>query len=185
MDYSLLHLINQMAGHVSAVDSFFSLVAKYGPALYAVPLLFMWFRGGDSAKKAALLSLATMAIALLISQVIGHIYFRPRPYVAHPGGVNLIIPRSSDASFPSDHATFSFAIAGVILLENRRLGIASVAFGALVAFARVFVGIHYPLDVAGGAALGLATGVLMWQLRRVFDPLLNFLIGIARRLRLA
>ncbi len=185
MDYTLLHLINQMAGHVSAVDSFFKLVAKYGPALYAVPLLFMWFRGGDSAKKAALLSLATMAIALLVSQLIGHVYFRPRPYDAHPGGVNLLISKSSDPSFPSDHATFSFAIAGVILLEDRRWGIASIAFGALVAFSRVFVGIHYPLDVAGGAVLGMAAAVVMWQLRKFFDPLLNLLIGIARRLKLA
>ena len=183
MDYSAFHLINQLAGHFSPADDFMKVMAQYGVLLFMVPLLFMWFRGSVSDKKAALLALLAMAIALLIGQVITHIYMRPRPFVYHH--VNQLISHSKDPSFPSDHTLFSFGLAGVILLANRRWGIVSIILGCVIAFSRVFVGVHYPGDVIGAAVIGLISAVAVWQARSVLDPVLDFLIGIARRLKLA
>ena len=182
MDYQLFHLINQLAGHSALLDSIMRTIANYGPVVFILPLLYVWFRNGVEGKKAALLALASMGIALLIGQVIGHIYFRPRPFASHE--VNLLVGRSADASFPSDHATFSFAIAWVLWFQDRRVGWVSLALGTIIAFSRVFVGTHYPLDVFGGAMLGLGTGLLMWKSRRLLDPVTSLLVAIAARLHL-
>ena len=183
MDYYLFNLVNQFAGRSGILDALMTGLAKYGVVMLALPLLYMWFRGGPAAKKAALLSLLSMALALVINQVIGHIYFRPRPFAAH--GVNLLVEKSADPSFPSDHTAFVFGIAWLLWLQNRRVGYVALAMGVVVALSRVFIGTHYPGDVLGGALIGLGTSLLVWNLRTVLDPVTSFLISIARKLRLA
>ena len=183
MDYYLFNLVNQFAGRSGVLDALMTGLAKYGVVLLALPLLYMWFRGGPEAKKAALLSLLSMALALIVNQIIGHLYFRPRPFTGHD--VNLLVESSTDPSFPSDHAAFVFSIAWLIWLQNRRIGYVALALGAAVAISRVFIGTHYPGDVIGGAIVGLGTSLLVWKLRNVLDPITSFLVSIARKLRLA
>ena len=183
MDHGLFELINQLAGKSDILDNLMIGLAKYGVVLMALPLLYMWFKGDGDKKKVVLLSLLSMAIALLINQIIGHIYFRQRPFAFHE--VNLLLAKSADPSFPSDHSAFVFAIAWLIMLKDRRIGAFALAIGVLVGISRIFVGTHYPGDVLGGAAVGLAAAVFVWKLRAVFDPITSFLIGVARRLKLA
>jgi undecaprenyl-diphosphatase len=77
-----------------------------------------------------------------------------RPYDS--GITHLLIGPSSDYSFPSDHATATFAIAGAFLLHGKRgCGIAFLIAALLVAFSRVYVGTHYASDVFGGAVTGI------------------------------
>src|SRR5262249_52050429 len=61
------------------------------------------------------------------------------------------------SSFPSDNATYLFAIAAGFWLVSWRVGLLFAAFAAFVATARVFLGIHYPSDVLVGAVIGIAT----------------------------
>jgi undecaprenyl-diphosphatase len=75
--------------------------------------------------------------------------------------VTLLITRSPDTSFPSDHATLAFAVGVMVWRFNRRLGLVLLLFGVLTAFARVFVGVHYPSDVLGGAVLGSVVSLLI------------------------
>jgi undecaprenyl-diphosphatase len=102
------------------------------------------------------------ALALGLAQVISHVWERPRPYMAHPDVAHLFIARSHDPSFPSDHATASFAIAVALFLRHRKVGVLALAMAAVVSVARVVVGTHYPSDVLGGAALGTACALLLW-----------------------
>lgn len=185
MDYQTFHFINQFAGQSGILDSLMIGLAKYGVILMALPLLSLWFRGkvADEAKKAALLSLLSMAIALLINQIIGHLYFRQRPFAFHE--VNLLLNKSSDPSFPSDHSAFVFAIATMIWLKDRRIGAFALGIAFLVGISRVFVGTHYPGDILGGALIGLGSSLIVWNLRNRLDPITSFLVGIARRLKLA
>jgi undecaprenyl-diphosphatase len=83
-----------------------------------------------------------------------------RPY---DGGItHLLIARSADPSFPSDHATATFAIAAVFLLHGmRRLGLGFLAAALLVTFSPVYVGTHYASDVLGGAQTGIATAAVV------------------------
>ncbi len=183
MDFRIFELINQFAGKSGILDILMIGLAKYGVLLMTIPLLLIWFRSDEEGKKAALLSLLSMAVALLINQVIGHLYFRDRPFVFHD--VNLLLDRSTDPSFPSDHTTFVFGIAWLLLFKNRRIGTLALGFATLVGISRILVGTHYPGDVLGGALVGLISAILVWKARNLLEPITTFLVGLAKRLRLA
>src|SRR5262249_53375005 len=100
------------------------------------------------------------------NQIVLLFVHRLRPYDA--GISHLIIGRSSDWSFPSDHATATFAIAVTFLLQGLRgRGLAFLAAALLVCLSRVYVGTHYAGDVLGGAATGIvaasAVRSLYWE----------------------
>jgi undecaprenyl-diphosphatase len=102
-------------------------------------------------------------LALAVAHLIGDLWARPRPYVTHPDVAHLFIPRSHDPSFPSDHATASFAIAVALLLRHRKAGVLALSMAAVVSVARVVVGTHYPSDVVAGAAIGGLAALAFWH----------------------
>ena len=69
-------------------------------------------------------------------------------------GVQLLVDKTTDFSFPSDHATAAGAVAVGLVLTNRRWGIFAGVLAVVMAFTRVYVGAHYPADVLAGLALG-------------------------------
>ncbi|PWR10878.1 hypothetical protein DKT68_07560, partial [Micromonospora acroterricola] len=73
-------------------------------------------------------------------------------------------PPPGDWSFPSNHATLAGALAVTTLLLSRRLGLVALPLAALAAFSRVFVGVHYPHDVAAGVLLGALVAALVTPL---------------------
>lgn len=94
---------------------------------------------------------------------------RDRPAVADPEPETLVaLPATY--SFPSGHATVSFACATVLALAVPRLAVPLFALATLISFSRVYVGVHYPLDVLAGAVLGLVVAkallTLLEALRR-------------------
>jgi undecaprenyl-diphosphatase len=138
-----------------------------------------WYRW----KVASLGGLTAAGLGLLVSQVITHFWQRPRPFVAHPHDTILLVTRSSEPSFPSDHAVAAFAIGFSVAFIGRRMGALFLAAATLIAIARVMAGLHYPGDVLGGAAIGLLSALVVMrlggdyltpvvrQLSRVSDPL--------------
>jgi undecaprenyl-diphosphatase len=101
-------------------------------------------------------------LALGVAQVIGHLWDRPRPFEAHPAHAHLMLPISTDPSFPSDHATAAFAIAVAILLRHRKAGVLALVLATIVSVSRVALGTHYPSDVIGGALLGASCALVLW-----------------------
>jgi undecaprenyl-diphosphatase len=79
------------------------------------------------------------------------------------GGPDSLVDLPATFSFPSGHATVSFACATVLAFAIPRLAVPLYALAALIAFSRVYVGVHYPIDVIAGAALGvlIATALRM------------------------
>ncbi len=103
----------------------------------------------------------TILFAESLSGLLKNEIGRPRPAVADPDPATLVgLPATS--SFPSGHATVAFACATVLALGRPRLALWLFALAALIAFSRVYVGVHYPFDVLAGAVLGVAVacGVL-------------------------
>lgn len=148
----------------------------------AVALLFLipWRSNLAGRRRAAVAATVSAVVALLIAQPIANAIDRARPFVDHPAKAHLLIPRSTDPSFPSDHATGAFAIAVAIWLYDRTAGAVFLALAVLVSFARVYVGIHYPGDVVGGAVLGTLVALLLhWgPLRRMLERLADFCAGL-------
>ncbi len=88
---------------------------------------------------------------------------RDRPPLANPDPGPLVdLPATY--SFPSGHATVSFACATVLALAVPRLGLPLYALAALIALSRVYVGVHYPFDVLAGAVLGVAIAIALRML---------------------
>lgn len=165
MDFDLYHAVNARGPHF--VDEMFRYLANDLTALIVVlvALLFLipWRHHRVLRRQGAVAATAAAALALLVNQPIAHAVDRARPYVDHPHSADLLIARSGDPSFPSDHATGAFAIAAAVYFYDRLAGGLFLALAVLLSFARVYVGTHYPSDVLGGAAIGVGVAVaLRW-----------------------
>lgn len=95
-----------------------------------------------------------------------NIVARPRPFTEIEGLIPLI-KKPTDFSFPSGHTTASFAVALVMLrMLPKKYGIPAVVLAALVAFSRLYLGVHYPTDVLAGFLVALAGSTLaVWIVR--------------------
>ena len=103
------------------------------------------------------LMLAIGLASLLANQVLKPLVSRERPFVSTPE-ILVIGSRPGDASFPSGHAANAFAGASVLARRLRTQRILWWALAVLIAYSRIYLGVHYPLDVLGGALLGWACG---------------------------
>lgn len=116
-------------------------LAGWGEAIFigVVALWFMlgWLRGYPSDRQGAITALLGAIVALLVNQIISHLWMRPRPFVAHPDTVQLLLRHSTDPSFPSDHASPAFAIAGALFVMHLRLGTVALLFAVGMSYARV------------------------------------------------
>src|SRR6202040_3095090 len=163
-DYGLFSSINGLAGRSVALDAVMVGSAKYLPIVFALALIALWMTWKPQNQRGAFLAGASGLIALGIGQLVGRALPRPRPYLVH--SVNLLISRSVDTSFPSDHATLGFAVAVMVWQYNRRVGACLLILAFVLAFSRVYVGAHYPSDVLGGAVLGTVTSLVIGALSR-------------------
>jgi len=172
LDYDLFRGINGWAGHSHAVDAIMVVCAKFLPVVFALVLLGLWLTWKPTNQRAAFMAGISALVALGVGQLIGIAFPRPRPYLTHQ--VKLLISPTADTSFPSDHATLGFAVAVFVWRYNRRAGTALLLLALVLAFARVFVGAHYPIDVLGGAVLGTLTSMAIAVLSES-SPLRNWL----------
>lgn len=132
------------------------------PALLAV----LWLAGGARRRSLALRAFAVAMLGVGINQAIGLVWQHPRPFMAGIG--HAWISHVPDSSFPSDHVTVLFAIAFASLFAGaRRLALAAPIGALAVAWARVFLGVHFPLDMAGAALVALVAWALVAPIWRV------------------
>ena len=180
MDYSLYRSINGLTGNAFA-DHVVRLLANDLPTvlvgLVALAFLVPWAARRGPRRSGAVLATAAAGLALLANQPIARAVARVRPYSAHPAHAHLLIARSHDPSFPSDHATGAFALAIGIWLYDRTFGTILLVLAAVLSFARVYVGTHYPGDVVAGALIGTAVAAALYLLA----PTRHLLEAIARR----
>ena len=136
--------------------------------LYCIILLFAWFwlRGNYDTKKQILKAFIFTSIAILISQCISHVYYHPRPFVMEIG--RTLIYHAPNGSFPSDHMLIFSSIAFSYLFSaQRKLGVFLLVMAWLVAWSRVYLGVHFPLDMLGAFLLAFALnffGLKLWNL---------------------
>jgi membrane-associated phospholipid phosphatase len=171
VDWRLEHGIYEVSLHHHWVGSLFHGIEQASIPVMVLITAALWFLarpGADRRWKLACASgYASAALAYVIAFVIHHLYDRPRPYEAHP---SLPHPWSSstDASFPSDHTTVSFAIAFAVLAFDTVAGAIFLVVAAIIGIGRLFIGAHYPGDVAAGVVVGLVAAVVVVKLLRPF-----------------
>ncbi|MEW2435701.1 phosphatase PAP2 family protein [Streptomyces caniferus] len=142
----------------------------YGLALFAVLMLLGWWRARHGASRTMALALAAPVVvvtAFLADDLVKTFFDEQRPCRTLHAVTLEACPGPGDWSFPSNHATIAAAAAVALLLCDRRLGRIAVPAALLMAASRVWVGAHYPHDVAAGLAAGsLVAGALTPLARR-------------------
>jgi undecaprenyl-diphosphatase len=164
MDASLFRWVNRLAARTGWAHPLFEAIAKYGIVVFAGLLVVGYLdgrrRGNRHAVAASVWAAIAALVALEVAQLIGRAVDRARPYDAM-SGVHVLIARSADFSFPSDHATTAGAVAvGLLFAGRRRWGVIAGCCAIAMAAARVYVGVHYPGDVLAGLALGAAVALV-------------------------
>lgn len=159
----LFELINAPVAISSAMLRVGTFFARDVVMLFPLVLLFNWCWRGEAQKKVVLYALLSMILALTINITIGMCWQHPRPFMI-PRGQNFLYHADSN-SFPSDHMSLVCAISFSLIASGplRRHGLALFAISVMIAWGRVYMGVHFPLDM--GAALGTALISVLLSLR--------------------
>lgn len=103
------------------------------------------------------------AISLIMTVIICNVILKPsimrcRPCWLEPD-VQMLVSIPKDYSFPSGHSNASFAVATAIFTRNKKLGIPALVLAALIAISRLYVFVHWPIDVLAGSLIGICGGI--------------------------
>jgi undecaprenyl-diphosphatase len=156
LDRAVTVFFNTPAGNFPVLDSIATFISAYAVPTIVVLVAVQWFLRDDKQRRRHALVATGLAflLGLGLNQVILLFVHRTRPYDA--GVTKLIIEKSADWSFPSDHATAVVAIAATFAMLGLRKHALWFGIGAvLVCWSRLYVGIHYAGDVLGGGLTGL------------------------------
>ena len=183
IDWSVFHSLNGLLrGDDSGQDAAVAFNASALFALVAVAAATWFFArpGGSLRSKLAAASAGISAVvALLVNAVLGHLWYHARPFADHPKQTVLLVHHGADNSFPSDHASVAFAVAFAVLVFHRRLGIVLLAVAVGVGLDRIFVGVHYPIDVLTSVLVGLGAALVVTIPGR---PYVEWLVRLVSRL---
>lgn len=127
-------------------------------------------------KRIAFLCLFSLLLADGIALILKHLILEPRPFVTL-SNVHLLISENDPASFPSGHTTSTFAVLCVLIFKFRHefWSVVLILFGIVIGFSRIYVGVHYPLDVLAGCILGVLSAYFTY---RYEDKICNFFNGV-------
>lgn len=191
MDWRVYHAIYSLSLDHHSLGDAFDAIEQASIPFMVVATGLLWFLarpGGNRKWKLACANgYAAAAVAFVVNLIIHTAWDRPRPYETH----SISHPWSSatDASFPSDHASVSLAIALAVLAVDAVAGSVLLVAAIVIAAGRLFIGAHYPADVGGSILVAVAAAVLVVRfarpvvlavvrvVERITDPLVRPLRG--------
>ncbi len=163
--------------HFEPLNQIMILFSQYGRGVaWTMTGILLFIFGGWTGRKTAIVMAITMLILIPIGTIAKEIVGRVRP--AMPEAELLMAP-DTGYSFPSGHAVIASSGAAVLLALFRgsykklAVSIGLAVEAALVCFSRVYVGDHYPLDIAGGILLGVGVAFIFISLTKRIDQLLQ------------
>ncbi|MET9414677.1 phosphatase PAP2 family protein [Streptomyces klenkii] len=154
--------------------------SAYGLALFAVLMLLCWWQARSRHPEQAAQALAVPVItvgAFAVSSLLKLVIREARPCQSLHVATLEACPAPGDWSFPSNHATLAAAAAIALWFVSTRLGLIATAFALAMAASRVWVGAHYPHDIAAGLALGALVAAALAALVRAYAPTLSRILG--------
>lgn len=186
MDLALFRGINGLAGFWPPLDLLMVGIADVLPWFYLGVLAWLWFgpagpRERQERRVTAVLALVAVLLALGLTQLPGFFYYRLRPYMALRN-VTVLVTEKPANSFPSVHLGAASGMAGALPYRSAWAGWGMWALTWAMAYARVFIGVHYPVDVLTGLVLGWLAGVTVRSNRDVLTAFAERIVGAIRDL---
>ena len=160
MNNHLFLLINAPSGASPAIVFVAELAASKLIDLVPLLLVALWVWGKPTRRTGLAASSIAAALALGANQIVGLFWFEPRPFMIGLG--RTLMAHAPENSFPSDHTTFILTV-GFALITTRAApmwGKAVSVLGVLVAWARIYLGLHFPLDMVASALIACLFGLL-------------------------
>lgn len=166
----LLWIQNHLASPF--LDTFFVFITKLGDAgLFWIAIGLFFFVQKKHRTFGLLIILSLIGSLLVTNGLLKNWIARPRPYTVWT--FDLLIDKNPEFSFPSGHTSAAFAAAWMIYMNKKKFGIYALVLALLMGVSRVYLCMHYPSDVIGGAVIGIliAEGVYwlydQYRIRRI------------------
>ena len=153
-----------------------SFVAMFAVCLIVILLSILFKK--PYIKKIALLCLLSLLLADGIALILKTLIMEPRPFVTL-NNVHLLVVEEDPCSFPSGHATSTFAVLSFLVFKFRHefWSVVLILFGIVIGFSRIYVGVHYPLDVLAGCIIGVLSAYFVYKYEDKFNRFFN---GVGR-----
>ncbi|WP_125761798.1 undecaprenyl-diphosphatase [Companilactobacillus hulinensis] len=166
IDITIFRMINNMAGFSKISDDIGILFAKYLVYILALVMIYLWFskRKDLQYRKMLTLSFISCVISEFVGKFIaGKIYFHLQPF-AVLSNVHQLINKSVGNSFPSDHTIVFFSIMTIFFIYSKsKQRYWYLILATVVGLSRMFVGVHYPIDVFVGASIGTIISIITYE----------------------
>lgn len=163
---SLFFLIFNLAGKSQLLDLLMIFGAEYLIMLEIILIIYFASNGLKLERKAFFVTCLGLFVSFIVIFLIRLFYLEPRPFVSN--NITPLIKLDPDATFPSVHTSIMATIAFSFTLVKSKLSLILILFMCWVGFARIFVGVHYPLDILGGIGVGLISSMIAKQLLEWF-----------------
>lgn len=154
MDKLILLKIRRGVGRYPWLDGSLAHLAAKGPLWLFVVMGWVFWIGGARGRSAVLVAIVAAVLTRGLNEVIGRIRHRDRPFVQE--GFQPLIDHRPSFSFPSNHSACGFALAVSVWFGAPLYGCVMAILAALMGFARLYAGVHYPGDILAGALIGSA-----------------------------
>nr|WP_174505994.1 phosphatase PAP2 family protein [Acinetobacter sp. Marseille-Q1620] len=173
----LFEHLNAPDGASSFMVNFAIFIANDTLYLMMIFLLLSWFLGNRHTKELALKAVITTSIALCIGFIISALFPHPRPFMMDVG--RTLIYHVPNSSFPSDHMLFFSSIAfSYLFAKERKIGVFLFWLALEVAWSRVYLGVHFPLDMIGAFVVALITAFII---QKIWDKYGHDIVELALR----
>ncbi|MGE7940061.1 undecaprenyl-diphosphatase [Bacillus paramycoides] len=153
LDYKCFNFINNKIQQYPLIDNVMIIFAEYVQYAFALLIILLWIKNKTNFRVMVLQSIFAITFAYCINRIIELFIYRERPFISH--NIKQLVDHAANSSFPSDHATAAIVIATTLWLSAYHSKYIWFILALGVAFSRVWVGVHYPLDVIAGILHGI------------------------------
>jgi undecaprenyl-diphosphatase len=184
LNIDVFRSINDLSTQYSPLNPVVIFLAEYMLYVLCLTIAVFWFTRNTSHRLMVIHSLIAFAFAEILGKAAGLLYSHHQPFAVLPL-VNQLVEHEVDNSFPSDHTILFFSICFSFFLVRKKEWWVWLVLPFCVAISRIWVGVHYPVDVIVGAIFGILSAFAgAWLMTKllIINKMLTFYEKVEQRI---